>query len=137
MIIALDKEQKMFLYSVLMREAQELASQLQVKKCEKIAQKLNLAKSILKQLYPTKGVPKMNNQERLMLATLKGVIDGQVVIAKAIVRAAFVKLPCEDHDYGRGFRVANRRNTVAHLRTVRGIQRHIHEYCKGAGYYVR
>jgi len=51
MIIALDKEQKMFLYSVLMREAQELASQLQAKKCEKIAQKLNLAKSILKQLY--------------------------------------------------------------------------------------
>ena len=79
----------------------------------------------------------MTTQERLMLAKLKGSIDGKVMVAKAVVRAAFKVLDCEEHDYGRGYRDHSRRQSVRHLRDLRDVQRTVREYCKGVGYHVQ
>lgn len=78
----------------------------------------------------------MTTQEKLMLARLKGLIDGRVTIAKACVRAAFETLSCEEHRYGLGYRDSHRHKTVEHLRAMRDVQRHVHEFCKGVGYYA-
>jgi len=75
----------------------------------------------------------MTHQQELMLATLKGRVDGQMIVAKAEVRAAFQRLPCEEHPYGRGYRDSHRRKTVQHLRAIRDIQRYVDEFCKGVG----
>jgi hypothetical protein len=79
----------------------------------------------------------MGLQERLMLATMKGIADARVQIAKASVRAAFVHRDTSVTDYSRGFRDACRMKSVEHLRDMRDVQRTIYEYCRGVGYNVR
>lgn len=78
----------------------------------------------------------MISQQTLALLELKGRIDGKVTIAKAQVRAAFWSLNYEEYPYGLGYRDAFRHKTVEHLRTLRDVQRSIHEYCKGVGCYA-
>jgi len=81
-----------------------------------------------------KGDSKMTNQQRLMLATLKGRVDGKVTVAKCIVRAACVGRGDEKAPYHKGYRDGNLRQAVQALRDMRDVQRHVNEYCKGVGY---
>jgi hypothetical protein len=79
----------------------------------------------------------MELQEGLMVAVLKGTCDIYVTLGKALVRAAFLPDGRELTSYARGYRDATRRERVKHLLTVRSLQRVMHEFCKGVGYYVR
>jgi len=79
----------------------------------------------------------MTNQERLMLVTVKAVIDTHVRLAKGAVRASHECRQKAKSDYSEGFHDGAKYRAVCALRAMRGVQRHIHEYCKGVGYYAQ
>ena len=78
----------------------------------------------------------MTSQQRLMLAKLKGRVDGQMQIAKGAVRASCI---CRDEargKYQQGFSDGGLYKAVNALRAMRDVQRHVDEFCKGVGYHA-
>ena len=76
----------------------------------------------------------MTSKERLALAGLKGRVNGHVCVAKAIVRAACQIRDTTSGDYVEGFARGNLLKSVEWLRSVRDIQRTLHNFCKEVGY---